>query len=84
MLCFVPINVCPAMQQGKWRTLSRQLCTLKVKAKASLRSPGLCVPETSPGPPELFSFPQICVPMSVEFEELLKARENPSEEAQSK
>ncbi|KAH0631052.1 hypothetical protein JD844_005133 [Phrynosoma platyrhinos] len=28
--------------------------------------------------------PTICVPMSVEFEELLKARENPSEEAQSK
>lgn len=27
---------------------------------------------------------QICVPMSVEFEELLKARDNPSEEAQSK
>ncbi|XP_012502122.1 PREDICTED: splicing factor 3A subunit 3 [Propithecus coquereli] len=27
---------------------------------------------------------EICVPMSVEFEELLKARENPSEEAQSK
>ncbi|KAF7235774.1 Splicing factor 3A subunit 3 [Varanus komodoensis] len=26
---------------------------------------------------------QICVPMSVEFEELLKARENPSEEAQN-
>ena len=27
---------------------------------------------------------EICVPMSVEFEELLKAQENPSEEAQSK
>uniref|UniRef100_A0A8C9EWB3 Splicing factor 3a subunit 3 n=1 Tax=Pavo cristatus TaxID=9049 RepID=A0A8C9EWB3_PAVCR len=27
---------------------------------------------------------EICVPMSVEFEELLKARDNPSEEAQSK
>lgn len=27
---------------------------------------------------------QICVPMSVEFEELIKARDNPSEEAQSK
>ena len=26
---------------------------------------------------------EICVPMSVEFEELLKARENPSEEAQN-
>lgn len=29
-------------------------------------------------------FLKICVPMSVEFEELLKARDNPSEEAQSK
>ncbi len=27
---------------------------------------------------------QICVPMSVEFEELMKAKDNPSEEAQSK
>ena len=27
---------------------------------------------------------QICVPMSVEFDELMKARDNPSEEAQSK
>lgn len=31
----------------------------------------------------VFEF-QICVPMSVEFEELMKARDNPSEEAQSK
>ena len=29
-------------------------------------------------------FLQISIPMSVEFEELMKARDNPSEEAQSK
>lgn len=42
------------------------------------------MPETLTDPPALLPSPQICVPMSVEFEELLKARENPSEEAQSK
>lgn len=31
----------------------------------------------------MLSFLQISIPMSAEFEELMKARDNPSEEAQS-